>query len=75
MSQLILTIKDDSQLEALITFLKSISYVGNIERVSKDKTIDIPIHHKKILDERLKLHEQNPSDGMNWEEFKAKLDS
>ena len=34
---------------------------------------DISEEHKKILDERLKSHIENPKSGRNWNELKAEL--
>lgn len=46
--------------------------------VSYENSIDTDIfelteEHKKILDERLKFHEQNPNAGKPWSEVKANL--
>lgn len=29
--------------------------------------------HKEIIDQRLKFHKENPSDGRTWEEIKASM--
>ena len=34
---------------------------------------EIPKSHKKILDERLKYHQDYPEDGKSWEEVKSLL--
>ncbi|MGB0892012.1 MAG: addiction module protein [Flavobacteriaceae bacterium] len=39
------------------------------------KSQEISDVHKKVLDERLKLHNENPNRGRNWNEVKAELSS
>ena len=35
--------------------------------------LPVPESHKKILDERLKDHEENPHEGSPWEEVKFRI--
>jgi len=37
------------------------------------ETSDISNEHKKIIDERLKAHKNNPNDVVSWEEVKSSV--
>ena len=36
-------------------------------------TLPVPESHKRILDERLREHEENPEEGSSWEEVKSRI--
>lgn len=42
------------------------------ETIENDEA-EIPDTHKKVLDERLKYHEENPDEGISWEEVRESL--
>jgi len=39
----------------------------------KEDDYELSATHKKILDERLAAHEDNPSSGSSWEEVKTRI--
>ena len=47
--------------------------IGEIWDSIESESIEIPDHHKGILDARLKSMEENPGAGSSWEEVKARL--
>ena len=48
--------------------------IGEIwDSIDEFDAVDIPDRHKEILDERLRLIEENPGLGSSWEEVKARL--
>lgn len=51
--------------------------LNEVEAVYKvhSKSEEISDAHKVILDERLKLHKENPNRGRNWNEVKSELSS
>lgn len=42
------------------------------ETIENDEA-EIPDTHKKVLEERLKYHEENPDKGISWEEVRESL--
>ncbi|MET3731112.1 addiction module protein [Moheibacter stercoris] len=42
---------------------------------SETEEQDVSQSHKELLDLRLKLHKENPSEGKFWEEIKAALET
>lgn len=44
-----------------------------INAIIETEENEFPQSHKKILDERLKYHQENPEDGKSWEEIKSIL--
>ena len=36
-------------------------------------TLPVPESHKRILDERLREHEENPDEGSSWEEVRSRI--
>ena len=44
-----------------------INLVYGMIQAEKESSYQLPEAHKNILDERLKVHQQNPSEGKSWE--------
>ncbi|MGR3317606.1 MAG: addiction module protein [Candidatus Anammoxibacter sp.] len=40
---------------------------------SQEDALPVPESHKKILDERLRDHEENPEQGHTWKEVKSRI--
>jgi len=66
MSQLILNIKDESKLEVLLNFLKSLNYIS-VEKLNEDALV-ISDAEKNLMRERKK--NAKPSTFKNWEDVK-----
>ena len=71
-------------MEQTMTELKDILKLSVSERIHLVQTIwdsiamdteisEISGEHKKILDERMKAHENNPNDVVSWEELKKSV--
>jgi putative addiction module component (TIGR02574 family) len=58
----ILKLSINDRIQLVQTIWDSISEDAENQRISD--------HHKKILDERLQAHENNPDDVISWEEVK-----
>lgn len=69
MTQLIVNIKDDSKMDILLNFLKSLSYIS-VEEVGKT-TISLTDEQKNILDERRATAKVD--DFIPWDKAKKKL--
>ena len=69
MKQYTITIPDNMA-SSFVDMMKNITYVKNIE----DSTvIDIPEEHKKIVRERMKASEKDPSRLLEWDKVKHKI--
>ncbi len=55
-------------------FLNLIKDMGFVKVIEGDSDYELSEEHKKILDERLKEHFENPSAGKRWEDVKKELD-
>ena len=55
-------------------FLNLIKKMGFVKVLEKDSNFEISEYQKKILDESIKEHKENPMEGENWEDVKKKLD-
>lgn len=69
MTQLIVKIKDDSKMDVLLNFLKSLSYIS-VEEVEKT-TISLTDEQKNILDERRTTAKAD--DFTPWDKAKKQL--
>lgn len=69
MQQLLVNIKDDSKLELLLNFLKSLNYIS-VEKV-ENTTISLTDEQKKTLDERRATAKQD--DFIPWTKAKKQL--
>ena len=69
MQQLLVNIKDDSKLEILLNFLKSLNYIS-VEKVD-NKNISLTDEQKNILDER--RASAKPEDFIPWNKAKKQL--
>ncbi len=69
MSSFLVNIKDESKMEVLLNFLKSLNYIS----VEKFEDTDIVLTHeqKKVLDHRRAT--AKPEDFINWETAKKQL--
>jgi hypothetical protein len=69
MKQYIVTIPDN-KVNVFIDMLKNTSYVNYVE----DNNIDeIPEEHKRIVRERIKMSEKDPSRRLKWDDAKHKI--
>ena len=48
--------------------------MGFVKVLEKNSNFEISEYQKKILDESIKEHQENPVEGENWEDVKKKLD-
>ncbi len=69
MNQLIVNIKDDSKMEILLNFLKSLNYIS-VEKVDA-KSISLTDAQKNTLDER--RASAKPEDFIPWDKAKKQL--
>lgn len=69
MSQLIVNIKDESKMDVLLNFLKSLNYIS-VETVNPDN-LKITDQQKNILDER--RASSNVEDYLSWDIAKKQL--
>ena len=69
MQQLLVSVKDDSKMDILLKFLKSLNYIS-VESVSDDN-ISLTDEQKQILDERRST--SKPSDFIPWSKAKRQL--
>lgn len=69
MKQFTITIPDNKE-NIFIEWMKSISFVKNIEEVP---VIDIPEEQKKIVRERIQRMEANPESCLTWEHIESKI--
>lgn len=69
MQQLLVNIKDDSKLDILLNFLKSLNYIS-VEKVD-GKDISLTEEQKNILDERRAT--AKPEDFTPWNKAKKQL--
>jgi hypothetical protein len=67
MQQLLVNIKDESKMDVLLNFLKSLNYI-NVEKLA-DTDIVISEVEKNVMRERHK--KAVPKDFKNWEDAKA----
>jgi hypothetical protein len=67
MQQLIVNIKDESKMDVLLNFLKSLNYI-NVEKLA-DTDIVISEVEKNVMRERHK--KAVPKDFKNWEDIKT----
>lgn len=69
MHQLLVNIKDDSKLELLLNFLKSLNYIS-VEKI-EDTTLSLTVEQKNTLDER--RANAKPDDFIPWNKAKKQL--
>ena len=69
MQQLLVNIKDDSKLEILLNFLKSLNYIS-VEKIEKT-TVSLTNEQKNILDER--RTNAKSEDFIPWNKAKKQL--
>ena len=69
MKQLLLNIKDESKMEILLNFLKSLNYIS-VEKVDT-KNVSLTYEQKNILDERRAT--AKPDDFIPWSKAKKQL--
>ena len=69
MNQLIVNIKDDSKMDILLNFLKSLNYIS-VEKVDT-KNSSLTDEQKNILDERRAT--EKPEDFIPWNKAKKQL--
>jgi len=71
MQQLLVNIKDDSKLDILLNFLKSLNYIS-VEKIDK-AAVALTDGQKNILDERRAT--AKPEDFIPWNKAKKQLKS
>ncbi|MBW6483705.1 MAG: hypothetical protein K0B10_11685 [Vicingaceae bacterium] len=69
MQQLLVNVKDDSKLDLLLNFLKSLNYIS-VEKVEKEDIL-LTDEQKNILDERRAT--AKPEDFTPWNKAKKQL--
>jgi len=69
MSSFLLKIKDDSKMDVLLNFLKSLNYIS-VEKFG-DTDIELSEEQKKVLDHRRAT--AKPEDFINWKTAKKQL--
>ncbi len=69
MSSFLVNIKDESKMEVLLNFLKSLNYIS-VEKF-EDTDIALTDEQKKVLDHRRAT--AKPEDFINWETAKKQL--
>lgn len=57
-----------------VEFFKELIRNLGFAKIESVDDFDIPEHHKKILDERLKHLNENPESLRDWEDVKKELD-
>jgi hypothetical protein len=57
-----------------VEFFKELIINLGFAKIEATEDLDIPEHHKEILDYRLKHLEEHPDSLRNWEEMKKELD-
>ncbi len=57
-----------------VEFFKELMNSLGFAKIEADEDPDIPEHHKKTLDYRLKYLEENPDSLRKWEDVKKELD-
>lgn len=50
-----------------------INLVYGMIQAEKESSYQLPQSHKNILDDRLKAHQKDPSEGKSWEEVRSSL--
>ncbi len=70
--ELTINIKDKKQVASFIDHLRQFDYVEIID-VNEDN-FEIPIEHKKLLDERLKLVEEGKVTYKSWDLIRLKYE-
>ena len=60
----------DQKVEFFKELLKNLGFA----KIEADEDLDIPEHHKEILDYRLKHLEDHPDSLRKWEDVKKELD-
>ena len=71
--ELTINIKDQKKIASFINHLRQFDYVEIID-VSEDIS-EIPVEHKKLLDERLKLVEEGKVTYKSWDLIKGKYET
>lgn len=71
MQQLLVNIKDDSKMDILLNFLKSLNYIS-VEKIEKTP-VSLTDEQKNILDERRAT--AKPEDFIPWNKAKKQLKS
>ena len=71
MQQLLVNIKDDSKLDILLNFLKSLNYIS-VEKIDKS-AVALTDEQKNILDERRAT--AKPEDFIPWNKAKKQIKS
>jgi hypothetical protein len=69
MTQLIVNVKDDSKMDVLLSFLRSLNYI-TVEKVN-NSTISLTGEQKNILDERRATSKSD--DFIPWDKAKKQL--
>ncbi len=71
--ELTVNIKEKSKVTAFLNLIKEMDYVEIVD--IKEESSDLPIEHKKLLDERLEKIEKEATSFKNWDLIKKKYDN
>lgn len=51
--QLLLNVTDNNKVDLLLTFLESLNYVSNVEKLTNDEDFEVPNWHKELVINRI----------------------
>ena len=70
--ELTINIKDQKDIASFLDLIRKFDYVEIID--VKEDNPDLPIEHRKLLDERLKRVEEGKTSFKNWDFIKKKYE-
>lgn len=70
--ELTLNIKNQKDIASFLNLIRKIDYVEIVD--VKENSPDLPVEHKKLLDERLKSVENGKTSFKNWDLVKKKYE-
>lgn len=71
--ELTVNIKDQSKIAAFLNLIKEIDYIEIID--VKEKSEELPIEHRDLLDKRLQRIEKGEAAFKDWEQIKKKYEN